>query len=188
MTDEVREGKLDKGGVNECPETPRPEPPVGQGGIPDECPTSEEPKKIRTPREVVCVWCGYRPIDYMDGMVHLMKHFPQSRRERLGMGFRSEHWEDKDGNLTGGCSYGIGFTISWQNGPLGRGEDRKVPNGAFVEDVLDAARDRLDHYQSGGLACEENAEAIEHLIAAGDALRRRTRGREARGVEGTNEA
>ena len=49
-----------------------------------------------------------------------------------------EHWTDSDGNPTGGVSSGRGFTISWQNGPLGRGEDRVEPNGAFVEDVIAA--------------------------------------------------
>ena len=96
---------------------------------------------------------------------------------------------DKDGNPTGGVVVGTGFTISWQDGPLGRGEDRKEPNGAFVEDVIGAAMQRLRFYQAatyGRYACEENEVAIKHLETALFVLGIRTGRREARGVEGTH--
>ena len=48
----------------------------------------------------------------------------------------NEHWVDENGNPAGGITQGVGFTISWQNGPLGTGEERKEPNGAFVENVI----------------------------------------------------
>ena len=35
-------------------------------------------------------------------------------------GFFDQHWLDMDGNPAGGVSTGKGFTISWQNGPLGK--------------------------------------------------------------------
>ena len=54
----------------------------------------------------------------------------------MKQGFKSEHWNDENGSPAGGCSYGTGWVISWQNGPLGRGNERKEPNGAFVEDVF----------------------------------------------------
>jgi hypothetical protein len=86
----------------------------------------------------------------------------------------------------GGSTYGVGFAISWQNGPLGRGGDRKEPNGAFVEDIIRAAYDRLDYYQQGRFACPENAMAMQCLIDALGELQSRTAAREARGVEGTH--
>ena len=99
----------------------------------------------------------------------------------------SNQWKDADGNPSGGCTFGPGFTISWQNGPLGRGENRVEPNGAFVEDIIAASADRLQHYQDSDFACSENAEALEHLHAALDILDARTRDREAREVEGTHQ-
>lgn len=41
----------------------------------------------------------------------------------------NEHWNDANNNPAGGCTSGNGFAISWQNGQLGRGEERKEPNG-----------------------------------------------------------
>jgi hypothetical protein len=101
-------------------------------------------------------------------------------------GIRSEHWRDANGKPAGGSTFGNGFAISWQNGPLGRGETRRPPNGAFVEDVIDAARDRLAWYQSGEFACDENQEALDHLNSALRVLDARTKDREARAVEGTH--
>jgi len=56
--------------------------------------------------------------------------------------YLSSNETDKDGNPTGGKVTGTGLLIEWQNGPLGRGADRKEPNGAFVETVIDAATPR----------------------------------------------
>lgn len=101
--------------------------------------------------------------------------------------FKDEHWFDRNGNPTGGVSYGTGFTISWQNGPLGTGENRKEPNGAFVETIIKAAVQRLEFYQEGKFACSENEMAIEHLELALNILNSRTLKRQKRGVEGTHE-
>lgn len=103
-------------------------------------------------------------------------------------GFFSEHWSDNNGNPAGGVTSGRGFIMSWQNGPLGRGNDRREPNGAFVEDVIEAVSDRIRFYQDSGFECEENAMALAHLHAASLELERRTKARESRGVEGTHEA
>ena len=94
---------------------------------------------------------------------------------------------DENGRPAGGCTHGRGFTIAWQDGPLGTGPDRIEPNGAFVEDVITAAIGRLEHYQASEFACDENAEALANLYDARYVLRQRTRDREARGVEGTHE-
>jgi hypothetical protein len=101
-------------------------------------------------------------------------------------GIKSEHWNDANGNPAGGATFGNGFAISWQNGPLGRGNSRREPNGAFVEDVIEAAADRIRYYQNSKFACERNANALNCLEAALAELDARTREREARQVEGTH--
>lgn len=106
----------------------------------------------------------------------------------MRQGFKSEHWNDPQGRPEGGTTFGVGFAIGWQHGPLGRGDDRKDPNGAFVEDIIAAARDRLAYYQQSEFASEHNAQAIKHLDVALELLDSRTRERERRGVEGTHKA
>lgn len=109
----------------------------------------------------------------------------------MQQGFESTNTLDENGNPTGGTVRGTGITIDWQNGPLGRGDDRKAPNGAFVEDVIDAARQRIAFYQSasnGRFACRENALAITKLEEALHWLNARTQAREKRNVEGTHTA
>ena len=98
----------------------------------------------------------------------------------------SQDRKDKDGNPAGGTSYCTGMDIHWQDGPLGRGADRKEPNGAFVEDVLIAAVHRLEFYQESKFASKENASAIAYIKDALRVLNDRTKDREARLVEGTH--
>jgi hypothetical protein len=86
----------------------------------------------------------------------------------------------------GGFVSGTGLDIRWQNGPLGTGEDRIEPNGAFVETVIAAAKQRIEAYQDSPFACEENAKAIDSLEVALEWLAYRSAKREARGVEGTH--
>ncbi len=102
--------------------------------------------------------------------------------------FESYHLTDEDGKPAGGYTVATGISIHWQNGPLGRGEDRKEPNGAFVETLIAIARERLAWYQSTEFKCSDNAFAMQALDGALECLERRTRGREQRGVEGTYEA
>lgn len=99
----------------------------------------------------------------------------------------SHQFRDSRENPEGGHTFGRGFAIAWQRGPLGRGEERQEPNGAFVEDIILAAKDRLLFYQGSKFKCEENAEAIRCLDAALNALYQRTKKREERGVEGTHD-
>ena len=91
---------------------------------------------------------------------------------------------DANDNPTGGHVYGTGLKIDWQDGPLGRGDDRKAPNGAFVETVISAAIKRLEFYNEGKFRCRENSLAITHLQEALHWLEARTREREERQVEG----
>ena len=116
-------------------------------------------------------------------------------------GFKAQHWNDENGNPAGGSTFGAGFAISWQNGPIGRCTcpkkpgiahtaecARLEPNGAFVEDIIGATIDRIRYYQKSRFACSDNANAIECLQKALAYLNERTRTREARGVEGTHSA
>ena len=102
-------------------------------------------------------------------------------------GIYEQHWTDENKNPAGGCSGGTGFTISWQNGPLGRGADRVQPNGAFVEDVIVAVINRIEFYQQSRFNCTANEKALGYLEHALDVLENRTKDREARTVEGTHE-
>jgi hypothetical protein len=109
-------------------------------------------------------------------------------RERVMLTqFTEKHFSDTNGNPAGGSTFGPGFAIAWQNGPLGRDAERIEPNGAFVETVIKAAVGRLNYYQSSRFNCSENACAIEHLEAALLALNSRTSRRESQKIEGTHE-
>ena len=99
-----------------------------------------------------------------------------------------ENKTDENGNPAGGTVDGVGLWIAWQNGPLGRGEQRRAPNGAFVETVIQAVVQRLEFYQSSKFSCRENALALTKLQEALHWLEHRTALREAHGVEGTHEA
>jgi len=97
---------------------------------------------------------------------------------------------DEEGMPAGGNVSGIGLSIEWQKGPLGRDEERQEPNGAFVETVIAAALQRIRWYQEvseGKFQCLENTNAIAHLNDALRALNYRTERREREGVEGTHQ-
>lgn len=105
--------------------------------------------------------------------------------------FEAENKVDENGNPAGGFVVGVGLSIDWQNGPLGRGEDRIEPNGAFVETVLAAVKQRIEFYQAtsdGKFACHENADVIVSLEYCLTRMAQRTAAREARAVEGTHTA
>jgi hypothetical protein len=114
----------------------------------------------------------------------LKKEKIMRERNQLKVG----NFTDHDGNPTGGFVEGVGLDITWQYGPLGR--PAAEPNGAFVEDVIGAALQRLEFYQKaskGMFACRENAIAITKLEEALHWLYARRADREARGVQGTNQ-
>lgn len=103
--------------------------------------------------------------------------------------FKADNLNDEDGNPAGGSVDGVGLGIRWQNGPLGRDGNRIEPNGAFVETVIAAAKQRIEYYQSAKerkFACRENAMAITKLDECLMWLNKRTADREKRGVEGTH--
>lgn len=105
----------------------------------------------------------------------------------MNNGFKSEHWTDVKGNPAGGNTYGDGFAIGWQNGPLKVfGCERKKPNGAFVDNIIKAVLDRLEFYQTTKFECNSNSDAIDHLKAALQCLEDRSSDRIERSVEGTH--
>lgn len=93
---------------------------------------------------------------------------------------------DEQGVPNGGYASGMGMGLVWQKGPLGRGNDRKQPNGAFVETVIDAVIQRIEFYQGSKFNCAENEAALGYLRRAAEALASRTAKREAQAVEGTH--
>jgi hypothetical protein len=86
------------------------------------------------------------------------------------------YWPDKNSNLRTA-------RISFQNGPI----KESGVNGVTHEALLAIVRHRLEHYQSGPFACEENGKALEAVVAAQTALLSRTIARMNRGVEGTHQ-
>ena len=73
--------------------------------------------------------------------------------------------------------------IPMQTGPV----QEDGLNGAFVEDLLAIARDRLQEYQRGKHSCRENAIAITKIEDAIFRLNHRTAQREKAGIEGTSQ-
>jgi len=72
--------------------------------------------------------------------------------------------------------------IHFQEGPI---KECGV-NGVCNEDLIAMVITRLEYFQKSEFACRENALAITKLEEAMLWLRKRTMGREQRGVEGTN--
>lgn len=101
-------------------------------------------------------------------------------------GVELHNFKDQDGNPTGGTANGPGLSVTWQSGPLGRGEGKKAQNGAFVEDLLTVCLERLRFFQDSKFHCRHNALAITKIEEALHWLNARTEDRESRGVEGTH--
>lgn len=97
--------------------------------------------------------------------------------------------KDMNENPIGGNVVGIGIEIYWQDGPRGQeGTDELLPpNGAFVEDVLWAALQRLEFFQDSKYRCRENALAITKIEEALFILKDRQLSRSERNVEGKHE-
>ena len=74
--------------------------------------------------------------------------------------------------------------VFFQDGPTDGGN----LNGFSNESYLAILINRLQGFQSGKFACEENARTLFHLQQALNILKLRTLDREERGVEGTHKA
>jgi len=98
---------------------------------------------------------------------------------------RSTFTLNGEGNPTGGdVTTGPGFSVIWQNGIDGE----EGQNGAFIEDVLEAARQRLMWFNTHErFRCRENSLAITKIEEALQWLDWRTRQRLLAGVENTYE-
>lgn len=83
--------------------------------------------------------------------------------------------------------------VNWQDGPRGAGTNPDGsptladPNGAFVEDVLWAALQRLEFFNAGKYRDRANSIAITKIEEALQALKDRQLQRSYRGVEGKHE-
>lgn len=78
---------------------------------------------------------------------------------------------------------GVVQRFDFQNGPI-----KEVgTNGITHEVLLAIIIDRLEGFQRGEWACEENAQVLGHLREALAILEVRTKLRDERGVEGTHE-
>ena len=110
----------------------------------------------------------------------------------------SEFTTDQDGNPTGGRTHMFtkdpmtgdvdeeiapALIVNWQDGIVG--DDGQ--NGAFVEDVLEAARQRIQFFNSGRFRCRENSIAITKIEEALQWLDWRTRQRLQQDVENSYE-
>lgn len=73
-------------------------------------------------------------------------------------------------------------TILFQNGAI----PEAGVNGVTQEALLAIVIDRLEAFQRGPFACEENARALQYATGALEWLKMRTRARMERGVEGTH--
>lgn len=113
---------------------------------------------------------------------------PPTKEQHMKQPINCDNQLDEHGRPAGGFVTGIGIAIKWQDGPLReQGTDEPAePNGAFVETVIAAALQRIEHYQEGQFRCRENALAITKLEEALHWLDHRTKDREARKVEGTH--
>lgn len=72
--------------------------------------------------------------------------------------------------------------VDFQEGPI----NEAGVNGVMGEDLIAMVICRLEHFNQTGFACRENSMAITKLEEALLWLRKRTMGREQRGVEGTH--
>lgn len=73
--------------------------------------------------------------------------------------------------------------INFQNGPV----KESGPNGLTNEVLLAIVKDRLEKFQSGPCACDENEKALDGVLGALRSLESRSQRRIDAGVEGTSE-
>lgn len=126
----------------------------------------------------------------MEGIHGSISHIGVQKVVQSGQSnpIRCRDWLDKDGNPASGYAHGVGMSVVFQDGPRGKLNDGTLApaSGAFVEDLLVAAMQRLAFFQQTKFAHDKNAEAIEHLHRAIDALDSRAKERARRGVLGEN--
>lgn len=87
-------------------------------------------------------------------------------------------WPTREASATDSC-----YCINFQDGPI----NQVGTNGLTHEVLLAILIDRLEGFQSGQYACQENADALIACQSAQTILKSRTEKRLARGVEGTHQ-
>lgn len=100
--------------------------------------------------------------------------------------------DDRDPNAGNGAhTYGIQYggpkdvcKIQFQHGPRGVAGSTA---GVFDDDLLAIIEDRLDGFQHGPFACEENQVALDAIRTARESLGLRVARRISQGVLGVNE-
>ena len=102
----------------------------------------------------------------------------------IGGPIRESHHLGPEGFPAGGHSYGMGYWIQWQSGPVDRAAGEPA-NGAFPEDLILSLIARLE-FLDGGVPSDYNGRALAGLRIAHDELMARRRDREERGVLGTH--
>lgn len=75
------------------------------------------------------------------------------------------------------------YWIKFQAGPI---QEYGV-NGTTIEEMIEVLVKRLEGFNAGPFRCRENSLAITDLQSAQNWLDRRTKARQAQGVEGTNQ-
>jgi hypothetical protein len=103
--------------------------------------------------------------------------------QRKTMKLINKNWTNEDGTHAGGVSTGIGFTISWQRGPL----QEAGRNGAFLIEVLEACQSQLSYFQESSYPSQENINALESLEKCIEHLKSRRDRRQAEGTLGTHQ-
>ena len=117
----------------------------------------------------------YLPIEHPKFTSKYTKVFCEDAAEQL---FNAPH-HFKVVNVEDGSTVG---RVDFQEGPI-----KEVGiNGVNNEDLILMVVCRLESFQKSEYACNENAEALEYLYKAVDALRSRTNRRAAAGIEGTS--
>jgi peptidyl-prolyl cis-trans isomerase B (cyclophilin B) len=80
-------------------------------------------------------------------------------------------------------SAALELSILFQHGPIPEFGN----NGITIESLLAICAHRLEGFQAGPFACDENSRALDHVNMALAALKGRTKTRVAKGVEGTEQ-
>jgi len=98
-----------------------------------------------------------------------------------GSGGANHHYEIQIPAREANCTADT-YPIRFQNGPIAEAG----VNGLTHEALLAILIDRMEGFQQGPYASDDNEEALQSMRKAQTALQRRTKARMARGVEGTH--
>ena len=102
--------------------------------------------------------------------------------------FQTDFFLTDDGIPDGGHIHGTGFAIALQKGQIETDQNGQLqPNGAITQTLIAVVISILEFYQRTKFANKYNLEAITYLKLAKDALRRRLKERQNKGILNTHE-